>query len=336
MSHELSVVDGRVEMAYTGETPWHGLGAELKPGLPVEEWAKAIGLEWEVEEAALTRAATQNTLVYQGTPNMLVQGFKALVRSDTQDVLHVVSDRYKVVQPVELLDFFHELQADAGIEMETLGVLKQGRVIWGLANTGEEITLRGNDRIKEYLLLSTSYNLQTPTICQRTSVRVVCNNTLAWSLQRGASSGIRLATRHTAEFDFAEAKALIINAAQDKASFNEDFAKEARAMSERIVKREEVVRFFTDLLWPKADPEELKKSKLIQTRLGKVIDIYQRAPGQEMDSAKNTAWGLVNGATYLVDHLQGRTDDSRVFQAFFGDGARLKKQAWQAAMKLAA
>ena len=33
MSHEVEMVDGVAQMAYAGETPWHGLGTKVEPDL---------------------------------------------------------------------------------------------------------------------------------------------------------------------------------------------------------------------------------------------------------------------------------------------------------------
>ena len=49
MAHELTIrANGKVEMAYTGETPWHGLGEQLTRGASIEEWARAAGMDWRV------------------------------------------------------------------------------------------------------------------------------------------------------------------------------------------------------------------------------------------------------------------------------------------------
>jgi len=107
---------------------------------------------------------------------------KVIVRSDTHAPLSVVSRRYQVVQPVEVLEFYRDLVEVGGFELETAGVLKGGRKLWALAKTGQEATLRGGDRVKSYLLLATACDGTLATTAQFTSVRVVCNNTLQIAL----------------------------------------------------------------------------------------------------------------------------------------------------------
>jgi len=113
---------------------------------------------------------------------------KVLYRSDTKAALSVVSSRYQVVQPKEILEFYRDLTEVSGFELETAGVLKEGRKIWALAKTGQHATLKGNDTINGYLLLATACDGTLATTAQFTSIRVVCNNTLAVALSNGSAA----------------------------------------------------------------------------------------------------------------------------------------------------
>ena len=68
----------------------------------------------------------------------------------------MVSGRFQVVQPSEILEFYRDLVSLGGFELETAGVLKEGRKLWALAKTGQSVSLKGNDRVKGYLLLATA------------------------------------------------------------------------------------------------------------------------------------------------------------------------------------
>jgi hypothetical protein len=46
-------------------------------------------------------------------------------------------------------------------------------------------------------------------------------------------------------------------------------------------------------------------------------------------------WQLYNGATYYVDHKMGRTDDTRMSNAWFGSGVKIKTDALELAVEMA-
>lgn len=107
---------------------------------------------------------------------------RVLYRSDTHAPLSVVSQRFQEVQPKEILEFYRDLTEQSGFELETAGVLKGGKKFWALARTGQTSMLKGKDVSNGYMLLAT--HVMERTTAQFTSIRVVCNNTLAIALKR--------------------------------------------------------------------------------------------------------------------------------------------------------
>ena len=84
------------QMAYIGDTPWHGLGNQLSAHEPIEVWAKQAGMDWQIREAPVRFIA--DTAESMGAIESFPEN-KVLFRSDTNSPLSVVSQRYKVVQP---------------------------------------------------------------------------------------------------------------------------------------------------------------------------------------------------------------------------------------------
>ncbi len=181
-------------MAYVNDTPWHGLGNRLAPRQPLEVWAKQAGMDWHIESADVRFVASSSGL---GSIHAFPEQ-KVLYRSDTKAPLSVVSKRFQVVQPSEILEFYRDLTEAGGYELETAGVLKEGRKLWALARTGQSVSLKGRDKVNGYLLLATACDGTLATTAQFTSVRVVCNNTLAIAL--GDSAGA-VKVGHRSQFD---------------------------------------------------------------------------------------------------------------------------------------
>jgi phage/plasmid-like protein (TIGR03299 family) len=175
-------------MAFTGETPWHQLGNQLPPKQSLDVWAQQAGMDWNICETPVRYMTEQ-----AGSLGSILSfdDQKVLYRSDTKAPLSVVSGRYQVVQPKAVLEFYRDLTEISGFELETAGVLKEGKKFWALASTGKESTLKGNDVVKGYILLATSCDGTLATTATPTTIRVVCNNTLTIALN-GASSAIKV------------------------------------------------------------------------------------------------------------------------------------------------
>lgn len=133
-------------------------------------------MNWGIKEAPVQFMDTVNE-----TQSRLITfpQSKVLYRSDTQAPLSVVSQRYQVVQPREILEFYRDLTEVSGFQLETAGVLKGGKKVWALARTGRSATLQGNDVTNAYVLLAMACDETLATTAQFTAVWVVCNNTLA-------------------------------------------------------------------------------------------------------------------------------------------------------------
>ena len=127
MAHMIDTTTGTAAMAYTGKTPWHGLGQALSADADITTWTHEAGLAYDVlESPVLFRTAAASE------PEAF-KGRKVLHRSDTGAPLAVVSDGYHVVQPAEVMGFFDNLVKLGGFQLETAGALSYGRRVWALA-----------------------------------------------------------------------------------------------------------------------------------------------------------------------------------------------------------
>ncbi|MBN9407511.1 MAG: DUF932 domain-containing protein [Burkholderiales bacterium] len=315
-------------MAYANETPWHGLGNRLAPKQSLEVWTRSAGMDWSIEEAEVRYVAGNQNL---GSIHAFPQQ-KVLYRSDTKAPLSVVSNRFSVVQPAAVLEFFRDLTEIGGYELETAGVLKEGRKLWALARTGQSATLKGKDDVHGYLLLATACDGTLATTAQFTSVRVVCNNTLAIALGQGQGA---VKVPHRSQFD-AEAVKRQLGIATSSWS---GFMARMNALAARKVTDEQAEAFFKRVLtYTTLDPASHLVMSVNERALKTVQELYGGAgKGSTLPSAAGTAWGLLNGVTEFVDHhRRARSDDHRLDAAWFGAGASLKQRAWDEAMTLVA
>jgi phage/plasmid-like protein (TIGR03299 family) len=314
-------------MAFVGQQPWHGLGNRLAPNQPLEVWRRAAGMDWTIEEAEVRFVASGNRNL--GSIHAFPEQ-KVLYRSDSKLPLSVVSARYQVVQPAEILDFYKDLTEFSGFELETAGVLKEGRKLWALAKTGQSATLKGRDTINGYLLLATACDGSLSTTAQFTSVRVVCQNTLAIAL--GDSTGC-VKVPHRSQFDAAAVKRQLGLAT----SSWEAFMVRMKALSECKVADTVAEKFLRRVLTYSPAATADRDTVAVNERAIKAVgQLYAgRGMGSDLASASGTAFGLLNSITEYVDHhRRARSNDTRVDAAWFGAGAALKQRALDEALRL--
>lgn len=308
-------------MAFVCEAPWHGLGNQLSPNQPIERWIAEAGMDWSINDSPVLFNVASDGLHIRNHSDS-----KVLYRSDTLAPLSVVSNRYQVVQPEEVLHFYKDLVDAGGFELETAGVLKGGKKLWALAKTGQEALIKGGDRVKAYLLLATSCDGTLCTTAQFTSVRVVCNNTLQMAVADRSGS---VKVPHSTKFD----PKVVKEELGIGLSAWDAFIANIKDLSSRPVTGIEAAQFFSDVLDEQViDLEGGPTSKAMQ----QVTALYSGAGmGSLLSGSRGTAWGLLNSVTEYVDHKRrARSQDYRLDSAWFGQGALLKAKALETAMKL--
>lgn len=312
-------------MAYTGARPWHGLGASLAPDQPIEVWRRQAGMEWEIEEAEVRYVVGREGI--RSLKEFPEQ--KVLYRSDSKRPLAVVSKRFQVVQPGEVLEFYRDLTAYSGFRLETAGVLREGRKFWAMARTGQSTSLKGRDKVEGYLLLATSCDGTLATTAQFTSVRVVCNNTLRVAL---GSSGGAIKVPHRSQFDPEAVKRQL----GITVSSWDGFVARMKALCEVPVdpdSAEAILRRVLTYPNPTGGAQVVNEQALAGVRA-----LYEGGGrGSQLASSKGTAWGLLNSVTEYVDHhRRAQSEDHRRDAAWFGPGAQIKQRAWDEVVRLVA
>ena len=313
-------------MAYVGQTPWHGLGNQLTEKQPIEVWAHEAGMDWQIKESPVRYSADH----WSGSEMLgTFSDQKVLYRSDTLEAMSVVSQRYKVVQPHDILEFYRDLTEQCGYELETAGVLKGGRKLWALARTGQSLSIKG-DITNGYVLLATACDGTLATTAQLTSVRVVCNNTLAVALGQAGQGAVKVP--HSTTFDPIAVKKELGLSLSDW----ELFRAQLSALSGRKIKAKDAERYLVQVF---SDPYAAKDAPPINERAVKrTLSLFDgQGRGADLVSAKGTAFGLLNAVTEFVDHeRRARSTDHRLDSAWFGQGATVKQKAMDLALQLIA
>lgn len=343
MAHQIE------QIAYVGETPWHGLGNQLSPNQPLEVWAQQAGMDWRIESSNVSYMAQNER------GQSIIMPFeeqRVLYRSDTHAPLSVVSQRYQEVQPKEILEFYRDLTEQSGFELETAGVLKGGKKFWALARTGQSTALKSKDVSNGYILLATACDGTLATTAQFTSIRVVCNNTLAIALRGQSNSAGVVKVPHSTKFDAEKVKQQLgisvrawdehiyemkqltqrkVSQQEAKAYFDAVFNNSTMSISDP---EENIIQFYRNV----AQQVQEKKPEPNGRAMNKALDMFNgQGRGADLSSAKDTAYGLLCSITEFVDHeRRAMSTDHRLDSAWFGAGAGVKQRGLEQALALIA
>ena len=313
MSHEVET------MAYACELPWHGLGTEVSNDLTPLQMMQKAGVDWEVEQQKIVTES-----------GLEINDKVALVRTSDNTLLDVTGKDWKPVQNEEAFTFFSEFVAAGDMEMHTAGSLKEGRNVWALAKVKESFDVFGEDRVDSYLLFSNPHQYGKAVDVRFTPIRVVCHNTLTFSLQNASKHSVKVG--HRTAFDADTVKETLGIASEKFAKYKEM----AQFLGSRKITAESLIQYYNDI-FPTTSRKEEKTPVVVYDDLSKAAkmcyDALEVQPGAEF--AAGTWWQAFNSVTYYTDHLQGRNSENRLHNQWFGYNQAKKVTAAEKAVAYA-
>ena len=312
MSHELTTrADGRVEFAYLASdgTPWHGLGQALEDGTSLDAWREAAGMDWKIRRSEIRFNVSRESEVLIKMPEQHV-----LFRSDNNQPLGVVSNRYQVVQPGEVIEFFRDIAKAGGLELSAAGTIYGGKRFWATAKIGEAAPASVADKIGGYILISTSADGSLSTEVRRTTVRTVCKNTLQMAMA-DAPASVKVTHRSTFDPDSVKDFMGLNTAAWD--AFRHTVTRLANVAMHEEEAADVAVQVF-------GGGDKVRETAGFK----KVMDLFNGSGmGAMMDGVFGTRWGFLNAVTEYADHhVRARTDENRFVASQWGAGADLKRR----------
>ena len=320
MSHNLNE-DGK-RMFYVGERPWHGLGTKLDNPATAKEAIEVANLDYDVE--------LQPIYLKDGVE---IEDRKATVRVDTNAPLGIVTEKYKVVGNREAFSFFDTVVGEGQAIYHTAGALGEGERIWILAKLPSDIVVGKDDVIEKYLILTNSHDGKSSLKMYFSPVRVVCQNTLNFSLHN-KSDCINIIHSGNIRNKVDEARK-VLGIAVDVYGQFEQIAKQLVDVKLDVAQANS---YFNKLVFGK-DAVDNTKTKLVNQK-NTLLILFERGCGNDLSGIQYSAWGAYNAVTELVDHhkaIRGLKDDpsNRLKNIWFGSGASLKKKAYDEALVLA-
>ncbi|HET8685607.1 MAG TPA: DUF932 domain-containing protein [Methanosarcina sp.] len=322
MAHELTQrKNGFVEFAFAGprQAIWHSLGSELQEGASIETWIDQAGMDWSID---------RSPVMYHGKAGIVInENQHVLHRSDTEELLGIVSKDYKVVQPAQVLEFFRDLTEIHGMKLSAAGTLQGGKKYWATAEVGKSAQIVDGDNINGQLLLVSSADGTLSTSATFTSTRTVCMNTLRIALGN-AKNAVKVT--HAADFDAKKVKIDlgVLDTAWD------GFITNLKTLASKKIDDRAAEDFFAKLITPVNESVDMELLKT-QRHVDAMMHFFKNGAGSEMHYG--TMWGLMNGCSEALTHGTGKRNASAQFdRSEFGVDAKMKMEAYNRLVAMAA
>ena len=338
MAHNLATLFGQAAeetngtghmMAWTGDTPWHGLGTKVDGLMTTHEALHKAGLNWTVEKRPLTYMHNDELRVVPETYAVVREDGVPLTRNGK-----AVGRVFTCLQNVDSLSFLDELLQSHEAAIEVAGALGYGEQVWVLARLPDVFTVGNGDEMHAYVLISNSHDGTGSVKFLLTPIRVVCWNTLTLALGMKTT---RYNMRHTSKMSerIDEARMALGLVREGMGLWTE--------MASGLINVEmsvgEMNDYFIDTLnlsYKKNEPDVLTTRS---TNILKSVHQVLVRPTNMVGNMEGTAWAAYNAVTEYIDHeatslRNGEQSLKRMQSALFGTLSKTKQNAWNNAMEL--
>jgi phage/plasmid-like protein (TIGR03299 family) len=281
-----------------------------------------------IKEARQTWTVQQTPVYAAGNWAESIPGYLANVRSDTREVLGIVSERYKVAQNKDVFAFADDLIGNGSVKCtyETAGSLFNGRRVFMLVNMPKGRI--AGDEYQPYLCLSNAHDGSACLQVFLTGIRVVCNNTLTAALNTAKR---KISIRHLSAMEQRKSEAVKTMGAASK------YFHDLEAFASELAGKQVNIGKVLDRLFPAS--MEMSKRQLASNREVKELIKNLLKKKDDLQNFKGTAWGAYSAIADYRSNAQPKRKttsyaDSKM--AMFLDGDPVMNEAQEIIMELAA
>lgn len=282
-----------------GTTAWHyrsdlqdGESNHYPDAIPVDDVLRRL-FDWEATESPI--------YVPKGKEFVVVPGRKAILTSDTGEVLGVFKDGYQMHQYKDWLLDNVGMILDDELGIGSAGLLKNRAQAFVSVEVPESIVTPEGVEFRPNLLASTSFDGTLATTYKRVVTIVVCDNTRDAAL---SESGQQFKVKHSRNSgmrirDAREALAIVH-------TMGEDFAKEIKRLTSWKVTEKQFMQLL-DLSVPVPEGEDAAKRgiTMAENKRAKIINLYHN--DERVAPWKGTAFGVAQAwNTYNTHDAQVR------------------------------
>lgn len=271
----------------------------------VEKFLKETNLNWRV-----------NSEPIQTESGLIINGYNALIREDTNDVLSVRTDSYFPYQNQELMELLFQVSNQTGLQVHKGGFFGKGEKVF-IQLKSNDLRL-GSDRIEGYLTGINSFDGSTSLAFGPSNLTISCQNKFF-----AAFKELDTKVRHTKNMVIRVdeiCRSLEVVLEEEKKVFNNIVRlSETRfddVIRDRITKHLFNIKKEVDL----NDVESISgKTRNSLARFNMDLD------GELRDKGDNL-WGLFSGVTFYSTHSMTKDKERNTKNKMFGVYGKREKE----------
>lgn len=330
MAHglEFNEAKGTVSFASAREIAWHKLGQIVDSAMTTKEAIELANLDYTVDKKPLH--------IEVGGKYIEVPRKFATYRTDNNQPLGVVGEKYEILQNKDAFAFFDPILEKDEAFIETAGVLNDGARIFITAKLPAHINILGNDDlIDQYILITTSHDGNTGTTVMFVPIRVVCQNTLNFALKKYKN---KVSIKHTSNQMERLKQAHQIMGLQNSYAkeISEIFYKMANTKATDEIMEKIIVNGLADNASnvKRYYDDSLKQSTRFRNNVESAIAYALNHPTQNNSSTKGTVFGALNAVSgYFQNEFDWRGNyENKMESIIEGRVNKKNMQAFETAM----
>ena len=242
-----------------------------------------------------------------------VAGYKALFRSDNDELLHIAKATYTHTPNDRFLETVDKLSNITGFPIELFDEVQGGKKVIAFLKCTNPVSVGGYE-FKDYLMVGNSHDGSTGFFIGNSNVMVRCANRFTKQFR---SLQVYHTKNHNIKID-------------TLANSFDDFTKQRQRFYDRFGEyvdfeivdehKEKLVNSIVELT-----PLEIAEPETISTRKNNIITDIHKSIEIETNAIGNNLFGLFNGITHYTTHT--RTQKNPVFGNAFGSVADINNKA---------
>lgn len=291
--------NGQVSLWLNGEPAWHKLGQVRDGWTSIDQVLADAGLDWEVQKRPTFWGATDESKMGMDRVDIGQNFASVRVNPDgTETALGTVGRIYEPFQNREAFAFLQEVAEQDETTFSTAGLLSRGSLVFVTMELGQDLVIDPQgvaDAVKRYLTFTNRHDGKGKIRTHVSPTRVVCANTLDWSIEGATSSWDALHTLGARDkVEQARRELHLANAYYD------EFATDATTLFQTPMSTQQFDEFLAEVVVPLERDASDRVKRQAEERRESIRALYLNAPTTE--GVRGTRWGAAQAVTEFMDH----------------------------------